>query len=520
MMKTGGKPWQATTASSLLIGLILGVIVTVSTNSIINWIKSKYVDNKKKDPSFVKSTEITDGIVGLIGNTPLMRIKSLSEATGCEILGKAEVIGCDYVIYALFLFSCPKDRVALNIINKAEEKGLIKPNTGCTIFEGTTGSTGISIAMVSRAKGYNAWIVVPDDQAEEKYQLLEKLGATVEKVRPVGIVDKRQYVNLAQNQFENLANFEAHYKGTGPEIFQQTNGKIDAFVAGAGTGGTIAGISRYLKPLIPNLKIYLVDPPEGKRRRHQVDTVVEGVGLNRITENFNMSQGFIDDAINVTDEEAVTMAQYLVREEGLFLGSSSAINCVGCVRVARQLGPGHRIVTMLNDSGVIFPDYFKAITDGLGITDETFKRLNQSHPMKIHAFDSGLLITFSVVLFMRMLKEEPGIKILYETTELIPVPSGNCSSYFTEEHDAPESYGYDLAFLPMGKVKMNTSESEDIFLTIHINDDTYNHLNQSSPMRLHAFDSDYPYENQNPPKFIESIETENKYYLTQSNGTN
>ncbi|RHZ78304.1 hypothetical protein Glove_166g96 [Diversispora epigaea] len=398
MMKTGGKPWQTT---SLLIGLILGVIVTVSTNSIINWIKSKYVDNKKKDPSFVRSIEITDSIMGLIGNTPLMRIKSLSEATGCEILGKAEFLNPG---------GSPKDRVALNIINKAEEKGLIKPNTGCTIFEGTTGSTGISIAMVSRAKGYNAWIVVPDDQAEEKYQLLEKLGATVEKVRPVGIVDKRQYVNLAQSraqefgkikkeksfenngddkqgdndndddnnkgsgyfadQFENLANFEAHYKGTGPEIFKQTNGKIDAFIAGAGTGGTISGISRYLKPLIPNLKIYLVDPPgsglynkvkynimysssekEGKRRRHQVDTIVEGVGLNRITENFNMSQGLIDDAINVTDEEAVTMARYLVREEGLFLGSSSAINCVGCVRIARKLGPGHRIVTMLNDSG-------------------------------------------------------------------------------------------------------------------------------------------------------------------------
>ncbi|CAG8563855.1 10529_t:CDS:10 [Diversispora eburnea] len=232
-----------------------GVIVTVSTNSILNWIKSKYVDNKKRVQVSLK--------------------------------GKAEVIGCDYVILRC-ICSC------------AEEKGLKKPNTGCTIFEKTTGSTGISIAMVSRAKGYNAWIVVPDDQAEEKYQLLEKLGATVEKVRPVGIVDKRQYVNLAQT----------HYKGTGPEIFQQTNGKIDAFIAGA---GTIAGISRYLKL---NLKIYLVDPP--------------GFG------SYNKAKYNI---------------MYLSsREEGLFLESSSAINCVGCVRVARQLGPGHRIVMMLNDS--------------------------------------------------------------------------------------------------------------------------------------------------------------------------
>nr|CAG8453855.1 5246_t:CDS:2 [Entrophospora candida] len=400
-------PIQNIKSNALIcIGLIIGIVVTISRKSIKNW----YSNNNNNEKGFIKKKnqtdksilrqhiskeneeEIVEGLEGLIGNTPLMKIKSLSKATGCEILGKAEFLNPG---------GSPKDRVALNMIKIAEEKGLIKPNTGCTIFEGTSGSTGISIAMISRAKGYNAWIIVPDDQAEEKYQLLEKLGATVEKVRPVSIVDKNHFVNLAKSraqefgksnhndandnnednptgyfadQFENLANFQAHYETTGPELYRQTNGNIDAIVAGAGTGGTIAGISSYLKQLIPNLKVLLVDPPgsglyhkvkhnvmyssyeaEGTRRRHQVDTIVEGVGLNRMTQNFNMAHGLIDDAIQVTDEEAVLMARYLVKEEGLFVGSSSAINCVGCVRVARKLGPGHRIVTILCDSGQRFP---------------------------------------------------------------------------------------------------------------------------------------------------------------------
>ncbi|CAG8513088.1 4018_t:CDS:2, partial [Dentiscutata erythropus] len=372
-----------------------GVVLTISTNSLLNWVKKKHAVDED-----TRTEEIADGILGLIGNTPLMRIKSLSEATGCEILAKVEFLNPGGSL---------KDRAALNIIKKAEEQGLISPNSGCTIFEGTSGSTGISIAIISRAKGYNAWIIMPDDQAEEKYQLLEKLGATVEKVRPASIIDKQQFVNLAKSraelfgkrqgvqqdvdkdfeiinlqnsidnsrkagffadQFENVSNAEAHYCGTGPEIFRQTSGKIDAFVAGAGTGGTISGISRYLKPLIPSLKVFLVDPPgsglynkikynimyspyeaEGTRRRHQADTIVEGVGLNRMTENFSTAYRLIDDAIRVSDEEAVAMARYLVQEEGLFVGSSSAINCVGCVRVARQLGPGKRIVTILCDSG-------------------------------------------------------------------------------------------------------------------------------------------------------------------------
>ncbi|KAG0005439.1 hypothetical protein BGZ65_011126 [Modicella reniformis] len=338
-------------------------------------------------PNTSRGNMICDGVSGLIGNTPMMRIKSLSEATGCEILAKAEFLNPG---------GSTKDRVALNMINTAEREHILTPGNGSTIFEGTVGSTGISLAMIAKARGYSAWIVMPDDVALEKSQLLEKLGAHVEKVRPVSIVDKNQFVNLAKrraqefgkddqdgvtnsggqktgffaDQFENLANFEAHYTTTGPEIYAQTQGHIDAVVMGAGTGGTLAGVAKYLKARLPGLRTYLADPQgsglfnkikynvmysstekEGKRRRHQVDTVVEGVGINRLTRNFSMSEGFVDDAVRVTDQEAIDMARYLVHKEGLFIGSSSAVNCVAAVRIARELGPSHTIVTLLCDSG-------------------------------------------------------------------------------------------------------------------------------------------------------------------------
>ncbi|KAG0245376.1 Cysteine synthase 2 [Actinomortierella wolfii] len=325
------------------------------------------------------SEHICDGVAGLIGNTPMVRIKSLSEATGCEILAKAEFLNPG---------GSTKDRVALSMVDRAERDHILVPGKGSTIFEGTVGSTGISLAMIAKARGYNAWIVMPDDVALEKSQLLEKLGAHVEKVRPVSIVDKNQFVNLAKrraqefggddpekvgyfaDQFENLANFEAHFTTTGPEIFKQTHGHLDAVVMGAGTGGTLAGVSRYLKSVVPGVRSYLADPQgsglfnkvkynvmysptekEGTRKRHQVDTVVEGVGINRLTRNFGMAEGYIDDAIRVTDQEAIDMARYLVQQDGLFIGSSSAVNCVAAVRVAKELGPGHTIVTLLCDSG-------------------------------------------------------------------------------------------------------------------------------------------------------------------------
>ncbi|KAI9257267.1 tryptophan synthase beta subunit-like PLP-dependent enzyme [Phascolomyces articulosus] len=350
---------------SLAVGLISGATVTLLLTL---WLDRR---NKQEETGYV------DGVDGLIGNTPLMRIRSLSEATGCTILGKAEFLNPG---------GSAKDRVALNIVRSAEEAGILKPHTGCTVFEGTVGSTGISIAMIARARGHKAWIIMPDDQAQEKYQLLEKLGATVEKVRPVSIIDKNQFVNLAKtraeefgdgetrgyfaNQFENDANYQMHYETTAPEIYQQIGSKMDALVLGAGTGGTLSGLALYLKPRIDKLKVFLADPlgsglfnkvkynvmyapqeREGTRKRHQVDTVVEGIGINRLTNNFNMGRHLIDDAFRVTDEEAVKMSRFLVREDGLFLGSSSAVNCVAAVRAARQLGPGHVIVTLLNDSG-------------------------------------------------------------------------------------------------------------------------------------------------------------------------
>ncbi|OBZ87358.1 Cysteine synthase 2 [Choanephora cucurbitarum] len=366
---------MTSTQKAVLIGLLSGSALTLLATGLFSYLTKKEEEEKDDQPSLLPS--IVEGVDGLIGNTPLMKIRSLSEATGCIVLGKAEFLNPG---------GSSKDRVALNMIRTAEASGLLEPHKGSTIFEGTVGSTGISIATIARARGYKAWIVMPDDQAKEKYQLLERLGATVEKVRPVSIIDKKQFVNLAReraanfhqgeaigyfaDQFENQANFEAHYTYTGPEIYQQTGGKIDALVLGAGTGGTLSGITCYLKERVKDLKVFLADPQgsglynkvkynvmyapteqEGSRKRHQVDTVVEGIGINRLTKNFDRGRRFVDDAFRVTDEEAIKMSRYLVREDGLFVGSSSAVNCVAAYRVAKQLGPGHVIVTLLNDGG-------------------------------------------------------------------------------------------------------------------------------------------------------------------------
>lgn len=325
--------------------------------------------------------EISEGIEACVGNTPLIRIKSLSEETGCDILAKAEFLNG--------AGGSPKDRVALNLIKMAEEQGMLTPHSGDTIYEGTVGSTGISLATVCRAKGYLAHICMPSDQAIEKSDLLLKLGAVVDRVPPAPIIDPMHFVNRARSlaadhtadpkrpgrgyfadQFENQANWRAHFEGTGPEIFQQCGGKLDAFVAGAGTGGTIAGVARSLKPKLPNLRVVLADPQgsglfnrikygvmfdtlekEGTRRRSQVDTMVEGIGINRVTANFEAGRELVDDAIKVTDEEALAMARLLVEKDGMFVGSSSSVNCVAAARLARQMGPGNRIVTILCDSG-------------------------------------------------------------------------------------------------------------------------------------------------------------------------
>ncbi|KAL2831784.1 tryptophan synthase beta subunit-like PLP-dependent enzyme [Aspergillus cavernicola] len=333
---------------------------------------------------------IVDGIEGCIGNTPLLRIKSLSDATGCEILGKAEFLNG--------AGQSSKDRVALSMIEIAEERGLLTPHSGDTVYEGTSGSTGISLATLARAKGYLAHICMPSDQAIEKSNLLLKLGAIVDRVPPAPIVEKDNFVNRARalaqahtlssttessedmsslpgrgyfaDQFENEANWRAHFDGTGPEVYAQCNGSLDAFIAGAGTGGTISGVALFLKPRIPNLTVVLADPQgsglynrvrygvmfdtkerEGTRRRRQVDTIVEGIGINRVTANFEAGRELVDDAVRVTDAQALAMARWLVEKDGIFIGSSSAVNCFAAVKTAMKLGPGHRIVTVLSDSG-------------------------------------------------------------------------------------------------------------------------------------------------------------------------
>ncbi|KAF2969228.1 hypothetical protein GQX73_g4330 [Xylaria multiplex] len=336
-----------------------------------------------EDALYLRSPGIVSGIEGCIGGTPLLEIHSLSEATGRTILAKAEFLNG--------AGNSPKDRVALRMIQAAEEEGLLVPGRGDTIYEGTVGSTGISIAVLARAKGYRAHICMPDDQSLEKSDLLHHLGATVERVPVAPIASPEHFVNLARrraaehtasqqddsrgffaDQFENPANYQAHQAATGPEIVAQTDGRVDAFVAGAGTGGTVAGVARYLKDdaKIPSVRVVLADPQgsglynkirhgvmysatekEGTRRRQQVDSIVEGVGINRVTDNFEAGRDLIDDAVKVTDEQACKMARWLVEHDGIFVGSSSAVNCVAAVVAAMSLPKGSRIVTILCDSG-------------------------------------------------------------------------------------------------------------------------------------------------------------------------
>lgn len=349
--------------------------------------------------------EIPEGIEGCIGNTPLFKIKSLSEATGCVIYAKAEFLNGGG--------GSPKDRVALNMIKMAEEEGLLEPGRGDTIYEGTVGSTGISLATLARARGYKAYICMPNDQSTEKSDLLHHLGATVERVTPAPITSTEHFVNLARtraqqqtassnddsrgffaDQFESRANYRAHFQTTGPEIFTQTGGQLDAFVAGAGTGGTISGVAMYLKleAGLGHLRVVLADPEgsglynkvkhgvmfsntekEGTRRRQQVDTIVEGIGINRITENFEAGRELIDDAVKVTDMQALLMARWLVEKDGIFIGSSSAVNCVAAVVTALKMPKGSRVATILCDSGTRhLSKLWKKVGEmGLEETDQT-----------------------------------------------------------------------------------------------------------------------------------------------------
>jgi cysteine synthase len=302
--------------------------------------------------------DIRDGFVGAVGNTPLIRLHSFSEETGCEILGKAEFLNPGGSV---------KDRAALFIIQDAEERGLLKP--GGTVVEGTAGNTGIGLAHICNAKGYKCLIVIPDTQSQEKIDMLRTLGAEVRTVPAVPYRDPNNYVKLSgrlaaemenaiwANQFDNLANRRSHYETTGPEIWQQTNGKIDAWTCATGTGGTYAGVSMFLKEKNPEIKCVLADPmgsglySSSKTGETQTasSSVTEGIGNSRVTAN--MEGAPIDDAIQIHDPEALRVIYQLLKQDGLFMGGSVGINVAAAVAIAKQLGPGHTIVTVLCDGG-------------------------------------------------------------------------------------------------------------------------------------------------------------------------
>ena len=303
------------------------------------------------------------GMIEAIGNTPLIKLKKASAESGCTILGKAEFMNPGQSV---------KDRAALFIIRDAVEKGLLKP--GGTIVEGTAGNTGIGIALVANALGYKSVIVIPETQSQEKKDMLRLAGAELIEVPAVPYADENNYVKysgrlateLAEkheagaiwaNQFDNIANRQAHIETTGPEIWQQTEGKVDGFTCAIGTGGTLAGIGIYLKEQNPNVRIAAADPMGANmyhwfkhgELRTEGTSITEGIGQGRVTANIEGAP--IDDAYQISDSEALPIVFDLLKDEGLCLGGSSGINIAGALRMAEDLGPGHTIVTILCDYG-------------------------------------------------------------------------------------------------------------------------------------------------------------------------
>jgi cysteine synthase A len=300
-----------------------------------------------------------EGFVDAVGHTPLIKLRRISEESGCEVLGKAEFMNPGGSV---------KDRAARAIVLAAERSGALAP--GGTVVEGTAGNTGIGLAHVCNARGYRCVIVMPDNQSPEKYRLLETLGAEVHKVPTVPYSNPNQYQKVSQrlaaslpnaiwaNQFDNTANRQAHFETTGPEIWEQTQGRVDAFVAASGTGGTFAGVSQYLKSRRQSIRCVLADPPgsslyqyvrSGTLKPTGSSSITEGIGIGRVTAN--LKDAPIDDALHIEDPDTVRYVYRLLREEGLFLGSTSGINVAAAARLARELGPGHTVVTILCDGG-------------------------------------------------------------------------------------------------------------------------------------------------------------------------
>jgi cysteine synthase A len=307
--------------------------------------------------------DFRQGFVDTIGNTPLIKLRKASEQTGCTILGKAEFLNPGGSV---------KDRAALAIIQDAEEKGLIRK--GGLIVEGTAGNTGIGLALVGNARGYKTLIIIPETQSQEKKDMLRLAGAELREVPALPYKDPGNYVRVSEsvaeelkesnpngviwaNQFDNVANRMGHYRTTGPEIWRQTDGKVDGFVCAVGTGGTLAGVSMFLKAQNPKIKIGLADP-EGAalysyfktgELKSSGSSITEGIGQGRITKNIEGMQ--VDCPYQIPDAEALPIVFDLLREEGLCLGGSSGINVAGAIRLAKELGPGHTIVTVLCDFG-------------------------------------------------------------------------------------------------------------------------------------------------------------------------
>jgi cysteine synthase A len=307
--------------------------------------------------------DIRDGFVESIGRTPLIRLRRVSEETGCEIYGKAEFLNPGQSV---------KDRAAMGIILDAEAKGSLRP--GGIIVEGTAGNTGIGLALVSRARGYRTVIVIPETQSQEKKDMLRLCGADLREVPAVPYKDPNNYVHVAArladqlaeiepdgvlyaNQWDNTANRQAHYETTGLEIWEQTDGKVDGFICAIGTGGTLAGVAMALRERKKDVVIGCADPLGAAmysyyttgELKSEGSSITEGIGQGRITDNLAGLE--VDAPFQIHDEEAVTVCFQLLKEEGLCLGGSSGINVAGAARLARQMGPGHTIVTVLADYG-------------------------------------------------------------------------------------------------------------------------------------------------------------------------
>jgi len=306
---------------------------------------------------------VREGFVGAIGNTPLLRLRGPSQATGCEILGKAEFLNPGGSI---------KDRTAWFLVDDFEKRGLLEP--GGVIVEGTAGNTGIGLALVAAARGYRAVIVMPETQSQEKKETLRLFGADLRLVKAVPYKDPGNYVHVSERlaaelaktephgavwaqQFDNTANRDGHYRETGREIWEQTGGRVDGFVSAIGTGGTIAGVGLHLKERNPDVKIALADPLGAAMYawftrgvlESSGTSITEGIGQGRVTRNIEGAP--VDVAYQIPDDEMLGVVFSLLRDEGLCLGGSAGINVAGAIRLARELGPGHTIVTILCDGG-------------------------------------------------------------------------------------------------------------------------------------------------------------------------